>query len=181
MSKPLAPRVLRRLSVLVLCLALPLLLRPAAPGLATEALPLAVFDFELIDTSLEGETQGPRADEAARIGMISDLLRQMLADSGRYRIVDLTSVQDKIDAAGYLHGCNGCDTKIAGGLGAERTVTGTVQKVSNLILNINLYEREVGSGKLLRAMSVDIRGNTDKSWSRGVSYLVRNRFLKGAK
>ena len=83
-----------------------------------------------------------------------------------------------VAAAGYLHGCSGCDVKIAGELGAALSVTGTVQKVSNLILNINLYEREVATGKLLRAMSVDIRGNNDKSWSRGVSYLVRNRFLK---
>ena len=60
-------------------------------------------------------------------------------------------------------------------------MTGTVQKVSNLILNINLYERDVASGDLLRAMSVDIRSNTDKSWTRGVSYLVRNRFLKEKK
>jgi hypothetical protein len=181
MSKPFAPRPPRRHLIFVLCLAFTLLLCPMPPASAAEAMPLAVFDFELIDTSLEGETQGPRADEQARIGMISDQLRQLLADTGRYRIIDLAPVQDKIDAAGYIHGCNGCDTKIAGGLGAERAVTGTVQKVSNLILNINLYEREVASGKLLRAMSVDIRGNTDKSWSRGVSYLVRNRFLKGAK
>ena len=173
-----APRTPRPFGVLALCLAL---LYPDSSGLAAEALPLAVFDFELIDTSLEGETRGPRADEQARLGKISDQLRQMLAESGRYRIIDLTPVEAEIAAAGYLHGCNRCDTKIAGGLGAERAVTGTVQKVSNLILNINLYEREVASGKLLRAMSVDIRGNTDKSWSRGVSYLVRNRFLKGAK
>ncbi len=181
MSKRSAPRVARRPLLFVLCLGLTLLLRPVPPVSAVEALPLAVFDFELIDTSLEGETHGPRADEQARIGLISDQLRQMLSESGRYRIIDLTPVEDQIAAAGYLHGCNGCDTKIAGGLGAERAVTGTVQKVSNLILNINLYEREVASGKLLRAMSVDIRGNTDKSWSRGVSYLVRTRFLKGAK
>ena len=170
-----------RRALCALVIGLTSLLSAGSTAPAEQALPLAVFDFELIDTSLEGETNGPRADEQARLGLISDLLRQMLADSGRYRIVDLTPVASKVEAAGYLHGCNGCDTKIAGGLGAERAVTGTVQKVSNLILNINLYEREVASGKLLRVMSVDIRGNTDKSWSRGVSYLVRNRFLKGAK
>ncbi len=179
MSEVYASRGLRLFIALVL--GLTFLLSAGRLVLAAEALPLAVFDFELIDTSLEGETQGPRADEQARLGMISDQLRQMLADSGRYRIIDLAPVEAQIEAAGYLHGCNGCDTKIAGGLGAARAVTGTVQKVSNLILNINLFEREVASGKLLRAMSVDIRGNTDKSWSRGVSYLVRNRFLKGAK
>lgn len=162
--------------------ALALVLSAAWPGSAAEeALPLAVFDFELIDTSLEGEVSGPREDEQKRLGLISDLLRKMLADSGRYEIVDVTPAAAKIQDAGYIHGCNGCDAKIAGELGAERALTGTVQKVSNLILNINLYERDVASGELLRAMSVDIRSNTDKSWSRGVSYLVRNRILKGKK
>ena len=148
---------------------------------AEEPLPLAVFDFELIDTSLEGEVSGPREDEQKRLGLISDLLRKMLAESGRYEIVDMAPAAAVIQDAGYLHGCNGCDAKIAGDLGAERALTGTVQKVTNLILNINLYERDVASGKLLRAMSVDIRSNSDKSWSRGVSYLVRNRILKGKK
>ena len=179
MSESSAPRALRRISAVTLCLALTLL-RPATPVLAAETLALAVLDFELIDARLEGETRGPRADEQARLGMISDRLHKMLADSSRYRIIDLTPVEAEIAAAGSLYGCNGCDTKIAGGLVDEPAVTGPVQKVSNLALNINLYEREAASGKLLRAMSVDIRGLTDKSWSRGVSYLVRNRFLKGA-
>jgi hypothetical protein len=30
----------------------------------------------------------------------------------------------------------------------------------------------------VRVYSVDIRGNTDESWSRGISYLVRNRLLR---
>ena len=162
--------------------ALVLILSAAKAGSAAEEpLPLAVFDFELIDTSLEGEVSGPREDEQKRLGLISDLLRKMLAESGRYEVVDVTPAAAKIQDAGYIHGCNGCDAKIAGELGAERALTGTVQKVSNLILNINLYERDVASGELLRAMSVDIRSNTDKSWSRGVSYLVRNRILKGKK
>lgn len=164
--------------------ALALLLSASPEGLvraAEEPLPLAVFDFELIDTSLEGEVSGPREDEQKRLVLISDLLRKMLAESGRYEIVDIAPAAAVIQDAGYIHGCNGCDAKIAGDLGAERALTGTVQKVSNLILNINLYERDVASGKLLRAMSVDIRSNSDKSWSRGVSYLVRNRILKGKK
>ena len=62
--------------------------------------------------------------------------------------------------------------------GARKAITGTVQKVSNLILNINLYIRDVETKELDQVMSVDIRGNTDQSWSRGVSWLVRNRILK---
>ena len=53
-----------------------------------------------------------------------------------------------------------------------------MQKVSNLILNINIYVRNVETGKMVSAASADIRGNTDQSWKRGVSYLVRNRLLK---
>lgn len=147
------------------------------PVMAEQAVPAAVFDFELIDTSLEGEMSGERADEQQRLKMISDQLRRQLGESGRYVVVDEAPAADAVADAGYLHGCNGCEAGIARSLGAEVAITGTVQKVSNLILNINIYLRDANSGKRLRAMSVDIRGNTDKSWSRGLSYLVRNRLL----
>ena len=104
------------------------------------------------------------------------------ANSSSYRssyvVVDETPAAAKIEDAGYLHSCNGCEAKIARDLGAELAITGTVQKVSNLILNINLYVRDAATKKQLRAMSADIRGNTDRSWSRGVTYLVKNRLLK---
>jgi hypothetical protein len=145
---------------------------------ASEPRQVAVFDFELIDTSLEGEVAGVRPDESQRLILISDLLREKLAASGRYAVVDQTAAAVQIEDAGYLHGCNGCEAKIARTLGAELAFTGTVQKVSNLILNINIYVRDATSGKRLRAMSADIRGNTDKSWSRGLSYLVKNRLFK---
>ena len=51
-----------------------------------------------------------------------------------------------------------------------------VQKVSNLILNMNIYLRDVHTGHS-SAASADMRGNTDESWSRAMSYLVRNRLL----
>jgi hypothetical protein len=52
-----------------------------------------------------------------------------------------------------------------------------VQKVSNLILNVNIYLRSAHTGHLVTSASADMRGNTDESWSRTVSYLVRNRLL----
>ena len=69
------------------------------------------------------------------------------------------------------------DVKLAGELGADLAMTGVVQKVSNLILNINLYLRDVHTGQLVAAASADMRGNTDESWSRATAYLVRNRLL----
>ena len=48
-----------------------------------------------------------------------------------------------------------------------------VQKVSNLILNINLEVRSE-AGAIRYRGSVDIRGNTDESWLRGVRRLAEN-------
>ena len=158
-----------------LCLGLLVVIPPALPG---DAPSVAAFDFELIDTSLEGELSGPRADEQKRLAMISDQLRGELDATARYTVIDIAPARARIEQAGLLHGCNGCEADIAKDLGADLSISGTVQKVSNLILNINLYVRDAKTSELLRAMSVDIRGNTDESWSRGVSYIVRRRLLK---
>ena len=58
----------------------------------TVAQSIAVFDFELIDTSLEGAIRGARPDEQERLAHLSDQLRQLLRDSGRFSLVDLGSI-----------------------------------------------------------------------------------------
>jgi hypothetical protein len=137
---------------------------------------VAVFDFELIDTSVEGEIRGARADEQARLGQLSLQLRQRLKDSGRFSLVDIAPVASAAQASN-LQACGGCDTQLAKRLGAELAITGTVQKVSNLILNMNIYIRDASSGATVAAMSADMRGNTDESWFRTLDYLLRNRLL----
>lgn len=138
---------------------------------------LAVFDFELIDTSLEGASYGADAAEAKRLVLISDLLRELLAQSGEYRIVDTAPARKEIADAGLIHGCNGCEIAIARSLGAERAMTGTVHKVSTLILGIEVTERDVETGGTLRVAAAQIRGNTDQSWTHGLRWLVRYRLL----
>jgi len=149
-----------------------------AAGAAAEPKTVAVFDFELIDTSLEGEIRGPQAAEQARLGLISHHLRRLLADSGKYIVIDTAPATSAVEDAGFLHGCNGCEADIARQIGAELAVRGTVQKVSNLILNINIYVSNAKTGGHVEGMSVDVRGNTDESWLRGVSYIVRNRLAE---
>ncbi len=155
-----------------------LAITPTAGKAADGKTSVAAFDFELYDTSLEGELRGENEAEQRRLAAISDQFRQLLAGSARYDVVDILPASREIAAAGMFRGCNGCDVKIARGLDAEVSMTGVVQKVSNLILNINIYVRDARSGDLLQVMSADIRGNTDRSWARGVSWLVRNRLLK---
>jgi hypothetical protein len=136
----------------------------------------AVFDFELLDTSLQGEMNGPQADEQARLKSASDQLRKGLADSGKFLLVDMTPVSAAAHNSN-LQSCGGCDVDLALKVGADLSVTGVVQKVSNLILNMNVYIRDAHTGRMVAAGSADLRGNTDESWSRAMGYLLRNRLL----
>jgi hypothetical protein len=136
----------------------------------------AVFDFELIDTSLEGAMRGPQADEQARLLRVSEQLRRRLQDSGRFAILDIAPVADEA-RANHLQACGGCDISLARRLGAEIAVTGAVQKVSTLILNMTITLKEVESGRPVAVAQADFRGNTDESWSRALDWLVRNRLL----
>src|SRR6516164_3581338 len=143
----------------------------------TVAQSVAVFDFELIDTSLEGAIRGAaRPDEQERLARLSDQLRQLLRNAGRFSLVDITPIAREAQASN-LQACGGCDMRLARRIGAELAITGTVQKVSNLILNMNIYVRDASSGATMAAMSAVMRGNTDETWSRTLDWLVRNRLL----
>ena len=137
---------------------------------------VAVFDFELIDTSLEGETYGARADEKERLKKTSDQLREALSKSGQFEVVDIGPVEAAAHEAN-LQACGGCDATLARKAGADLSITGTVQKVPNLILNMNIYIRDVSSQKLIVSRSADFRSNTDESWARALRYLVKNYVL----
>jgi Protein of unknown function (DUF2380) len=46
------------------------------------------------------------------------------------------------------------------------------------MLNVNVVIRDAATREQMFAGNVDIRGNTDESWRRGVRYLVKNRLLE---
>jgi hypothetical protein len=132
---------------------------------------VAFFGFQLINTSLEPTS----ASETTRLEMIDRLLEERLDNSGRFKIVPLPpEVQRKIAAGPEIRGCNGCERSYATAIGADWAAWGTVQKVSNLILNINLYIEDAATGKMEFVKSVDIRGNTDESWRHGLDYMLRH-------
>jgi hypothetical protein len=137
---------------------------------------LALFDFELLDTSLEGEMRGPQADEQGRLILISDQMRRQLTESGKFQLLDISPVKAAAEGSN-LQACGGCDVQYAQRIGADLVVTGVVRKISTLILNLTIFVRDVHTGQLITAMNADFRGNTDESWTRATSYLVRNRLL----
>ena len=137
---------------------------------------LAVFDFELLDTSLQGQMNGPRRDEHERLMRAGEQLRKELAESGKFQLLDILPV----NAAAHdsnLQACGGCDVHFAQQLGADLYITGVVQKVSELILIMSIYVRDAHTGHLVSAMNAHLRGNSDESWSRATTFLLHNRLL----
>ena len=164
------------------CLAFAMLLCLAAPALAWEADAqgrkiAAVMEFELIDDMRDYERPEVRDAQNQRIGLISDALRQELFKRGMYRLADNNAAAELISelkARQELRACNGCEIDIGKALGADVIIIGWVQKVSNLILNINIEVRDVSSGRMLYVKSVDLRSNSDNSWLRGIRFMVNS-------
>ena len=73
---------------------------------------VAVFDFELVDTSLQGEVYGARLDERDRLMRAGDQLRKELADSGKFTVVDVAPVNAAAHGSN-LQACGGCEVRFA--------------------------------------------------------------------
>ena len=135
------------------------------PADAAEPKSLALPPFGLIDAMRELSSEEANRETDRRLALIGAELARELEVRGMHRV--LKSSHEPL-------GCNGCEIDIAKALGAERVALCWVQKVSNLILNLNIEVRSVATGETAYAKSVDIRGNTDEAWLRGVRRLVDN-------
>ena len=137
----------------------------------------AILEIELLDMSQPSGDRGLEAEQARRLGLASTELRRLLAESGQITPVDTapqaTAIQDKSP----VFKCNGCIEEIGKSLGAELVVSGYVQKTSNLILSFVITVTDIADGKIVRGAQVDIRGNTDETWLRGIRWMVKNRLL----
>ena len=164
-----AMRALRPLLILLAALvtaaATPIYGPPPQPGKAVW------YGLHFIDTSTEGAINGVRPDEVARIEMAEDFIAADLESRG-FELV--APPEDKVAAIKNPVKSNHRDTSIAREMGARYAISGEVQKVSNLIIAVNLYVRDAETGENVRAGAVDIRGNNDDSFRRGYSYLLRN-------
>ena len=170
-------------SALVLgCAAWPVASQPANPPLgvppAVPAAPLrslAVLDFELVD---EQNNPLTKAAQLLRLAQATRQIQRELTERGLYRVLDpapSAGLQAKLrDQQEFLYRCDDCAEQVGLLLGADLVMATWVQKVSELILNLNVQIYDVKAQKVLLSKSVDMRGNEDLSWTRAVHYLVRD-------
>lgn len=159
-------------SVIVLLFAVPL----AAQELKSGA-KVAFLGLTFIDTSTEGAYNGPRDDETLRLELVKNAVRERFEQEG-FVILDNGPIAEELNNTTDPANCYGCEVRMAEKLDADYVLVGVVQKVSNLIISMNLVMRDVATKSVVRGRSVDVRSNTDQSWLRGMRYIMKNTFFK---
>lgn len=118
-------------------------------------------------------------EERARISALEKQFVTSLQRSGRYAVLPVApELSAKIAAGQTLGACSGCEIAYGKEAKVQDVAWIEVQKVSNLILNMNVYIGNVETGTYDFKHSVDIRGNTDESWQRSLKYLLDNYLFK---
>ncbi|HEY9039013.1 MAG TPA: DUF3280 domain-containing protein [Roseovarius sp.] len=138
---------------------------------------VAFLGLTFLDTSTEGAYNAPRQDEADRLALLEEEVRKQFTDQG-LTLLDLAPIAEKLESTTNPANCYGCEIRMARELGADYVLVGVVQKVSNLILAMNLVMRDVATEKVVASRVVDIRSNTDDSWLRGMRYILKTAFFK---
>ena len=148
-----------------------------APNAQRSALPPKLV---VLDVELSGDLGGPElaAEHQARLNLASARLRDRLARTGLYQIVDSGAAQKTVDELKsrylYLHDCNGCDLDLGRQLGADQVLVAWVDRVSGLILSLTYEIHDVATGQIAARKSFGFRGDNDTSWTHAIDYMVRD-------
>lgn len=144
---------------------------------AQPALPLrslVALDFEVLEDHPQPDRAAAQAERARNA---SEQLRSALAQAGLYRVLDVDAseavVRSLRERHTWLHRCAECAQTIGRAAGSELVLLPWAQVVSQLIVNLNVELRETESDRVLLNKSVDLRGNNDESWRRGIGFMVR--------
>jgi hypothetical protein len=153
------------------------------PSLAADAeksppIKIAVFDFELEDASPAASLLGETTSSAAIMNKVSTEARRILAESGRYSLIDVGKVDAKPVLEKSLRNCEGCDAGIALQLGAEQSLIGIVRRVTQTDYYVLIQITDARTGKVLNQQEANFAGGPD-GWASGVRMLIKHQVLVG--
>jgi hypothetical protein len=141
---------------------------------------LAVFPFELEDFSAAAAYVPPDDVDREQLRLSTEEVRRLIAESGRYQLVDVDAANDQSAKAGKLRNCEGCEAKIAVRLDADQSMIGIVTRISRTEYTVTYRIRDARSGAIVDAKQTDLRMGANVAWSRGVRWLIQRRLLEQA-
>jgi hypothetical protein len=140
---------------------------------------LAVFDFELQDVTPAASYLGKTMSSAANLEKVSSEARRVLAQSGRYAVIDAGKSDAKAVMEKSLRNCDGCEAGIALELGAEQSLIGVVTRVTQTDYYVQIQIRDCKTGKVLNEQEANFAGGDD-GWASGVRMLIKHQILVSA-
>ncbi|MEJ0096269.1 MAG: DUF3280 domain-containing protein [Methylocella sp.] len=152
---------------------------PTPVGASADPSPIkiAVFDFELDDFSAGAGLAGDNSADLAQLDRATSEARRLIAQSGRYTLVDVSSAEDDAAKQRSLRQCNGCEAAIALKLGADQSFVGVVTRISRTEYVVRFEIRDARTGAIALARQSDLRIGADYSWNRGAEWLINNAML----
>ena len=143
---------------------------PAAP------VNIAVFDFELEDLSPAAALLNKSTNRTATMDKVSSEARRELAESGRYRVIDVSKADAKAVTEKSLRNCDGCEAGIARQLGADQSLIGVVRSVTQTDYYVAIQIRDARTGKLINQQEANFAGG-EEGWPSGVRMLIKHQIL----
>jgi hypothetical protein len=152
----------------------------ALTGTAIAASPvkIAVFAFELEDFSAAAPHIPPDDIDREQLRLATEEARRLIAESGRYQLVDIGPANEQVAKAGPLRDCAGCEAGIGAGLAADQSMIGIVTRITRMEYAVTYKIRDVRSAALVDVQQTDLRMGANVSWSRGARWLIQRRLLE---
>jgi hypothetical protein len=133
----------------------------------------------IMDVELDGDLDDPtRVDDwRRRLTTINAALRQDIAKTGLYTVVDATPAADLMNTLRQrksAHECGPCLREVAQRLGAERVLTAWVYRMSNLVLTLHAIIWAPATDEIVMSRVLQFRGDNDYAWKRATDYLIHD-------
>jgi hypothetical protein len=138
---------------------------------------LAVFDFEIEDTSAGAAAPGETASDRTGLTDTTSAVRRLLAQAGDYQLIDAPAASEDAAKDPGRRDCGGCDAKIAAGLGADQSLVGVIRRVSRMEYTVRFAMRDTKTGAVVADGESGLRMGANYSWSRGAVQLLRDRLI----
>jgi curli biogenesis system outer membrane secretion channel CsgG len=161
----------------VVVLALSLAVAPVHARAAEPApVKIAVFDFELEDSTPSAALLSKPTSSAAAMDKVSNAAREELAKSGHFVVIDASKADAQPVAQKTLRDCDGCEAGIAQQLGAQQSLIGVLSKVTQTDYYVVIRIRDARTGKILDQQEANFAGD-EQGWATGVRMLIRHQVL----
>lgn len=153
---------------------LALLLALAGPASAAGAPRILMLDPQYDASASASETPQTERTDRARLAMVAERLRAALSASGAYEVLDAPEIAREIGKYN-LGACGRCELMLGRKAGADRVLIVNVQKISALLINLQVFVYAVEDGATLAGGVTVIHSNAEEEWRRAIDKIAERR------